>query len=308
MPLPFPPAPDVPADHRAAARIPLRYEDITQDGRLAMEALAPALGEVVWRQLLIPGPHVPAMARAGIIPILSRMVIEGSGGPFSTQHPIDATGLYQLAHAVDAKGDVTQLQVNMWVEATLPIGRNFGPKPDRAGEPMRAGRLYGEHVLTRLFAPPEQRKVLSLADIAGLPALPGVAVPASSAASILALPEGATPLDEWMRLDPMLIPFSLAHTDSNQHVNSLVYPRMFEDAAVRRFFDHGRHRPPQLARFVEATFRKPCFAGERYGIVLQAFTLGEKLGAVGAFVSEADAAKPFAETKPHCYLRMLFEP
>ena len=247
------------------------------------------------------------MTKAGIIPILSRIVIEGSGGPFSTQHPIDATGRYQLAHALDANGDVTQLQVNMWVEASLPIGRNFGPCPERAGEPMRAGRLYGEHVLTRLFAPPEARRVRSL-DIPGLPALPGVPVAAMSAASVMGLPQGATPLDPVLRVDPTLIPFSLAHTDSNQHVNSLVYPRMFEDAAIRRFDALGRLKPPQLARFVEAAFRKPCFAGERYAVVLQAFALGENLGAIGAFISEADAAKPFSEARPHCYLRMLFAP
>ena len=47
----------------------------------------------------------------------------------------------------------------MWIDATLPIGRNYGPPPERAGERVRAGRFFGEHVLTRLFAPPEKRKV-----------------------------------------------------------------------------------------------------------------------------------------------------
>jgi hypothetical protein len=303
---PFPPPPDVPDDQRAQARVSLRYEDITQDGRLAMEALAPALGEVVWRQLLIPGPHVPAMSRAGIIPILSRLVIEGCGGPFSTQHPIDATGRYQLAHAVGESGQVERLLVNMWVEASLPIGRNFGPKPEGAGRSILAGRLFGEHVLTRLFAPPDQRKVVEL-DLPGVPRLPGARVALVRPESVIAMPEGATPLDSAPRPDPVIIPFGLAHTDSNQHVNSLVYPRMFEDAALRRFAEHDRAKPPVLARFVEAAFRKPCFAGERYAIVLQAFTHGGELGAIGAFVSEADAAKPLSEARAHCYVRMFFE-
>jgi hypothetical protein len=82
---------------------------------------------------------------------------------------------------------------------------------------------------------------------------------------------------------------------------------MFEDAALRRFDELGRLQPPVLARFVELAFRKPCFAGERYVIVLQTFSLGDKLGAVGAFVSEADAAKPLHEARPHCYVRMCFE-
>ena len=304
---PFPPPPDVPDDHRASGSLTLRFEDVTQDGRLAMEALAPAIGEVVWRKLLIPGPHVPAMAKAGIVPILSRIAIEGGGGPFSTQHPIEASGLYQLAHAVNPAGEVERLLVNMWVEAALPVGRNFGPKPENAGTKICAGRFYGEHVLTRLFAPPDQRKVLRL-DLPGVPAVPGTPLPSLPASATMTMLPGATPLDDAPRIDPTPIAFGLAHTDSNQHVNSLVYPRMFEDALLRRLAEHGRLKPPMLARFVEAAFRKPCFAGERYAIALQAFSLGEKLGAIGAFISASDAAKPFAEARPHCFIRIVLEP
>ena len=96
--------------------------------------------------------------------------------------------------------------------------------------------------------------------------------------------------------------FGLAHTDSNQHVNSLVYPRLFEDAALRRFAALGKLKPPVLARHVEAAFRKPCFAGERYVIALQAFTIAGKLGAVGAFLSDGSVT-----ARPHCCVRMMFD-
>jgi hypothetical protein len=101
----------------------------------------------------------------------------------------------------------------------------------------------------------------------------------------------------------------VAHTDSNQHVNSLVYPRLFEDAALRRFAALGRLKPPVLSRHVEAAFRKPCFAGETYAVALQAFTLEGRLGAVGKFVSQADASSEegLRKAKGHCFVRMAFE-
>ena len=303
----FPPPPDVPPEHRATARIPLRYEDVTQDGRLAMEALAPALGEVVWRQLLTGKPNSVALGKQGIVPILSRIVMEGAGGPFSTSKPIDASGLYELAHAVGPTGEVERLVVNMWVEAVLPIGKNFGPRPPRAGEPDVAGRLFGEHVLTRLFAPPDQRKVLKI-ELPGMPELPGRRLLAVPPASVMVLPDGAVPLEDTLEVDRSLVAFGLAHTDSNQHVNSLVYPRMFEDAAIRRFAKLGRLKPPLLSRFVELAFRKPCFAGERYGVALQTFALGDRFGAIGGFFSEADSAGDVTKARAHCYVRMIFEP
>jgi acyl-CoA thioesterase FadM len=88
-------------------------------------------------------------------------------------------------------------------------------------------------------------------------------------------------------------------------VNSLVYPRMFEEAAIRRFAALGVPCPV-LARGMEIAYRKPCFAGDRVRIALQAFTLGERWGAVGVVIPEGDVAAQ-ERARPHCYVRMLFE-
>jgi len=302
----FPEPPNVPSDRRASGTVPIRYEDIAQDGRLALEGIAPAIGEVVWRKLLAPSPVLQALRVQKIVPILTRVVIEGEGGPFSTFHPLEATGTYALGHTANDAGEVERIVVDMWTEATLPIGRNYGPPPERAGERIRAGRFFGEHVLTRLFAPPDQRKVTRFEIDGAL--MHGERRAWVAAESVATLPAGAVPLDDAMRVDPTPIAFGLAHTDSNQHVNSLVYPRLFEDAALRRFSELGRLKPPVLSRYVEAAFRKPCFAGERYAIALRAFTLGERIGAVGSFVSESDAKTPetLAKARAHCFVKMVF--
>jgi hypothetical protein len=312
----FPAPPEIPDSRRASGQVPIRFEDITQDGRLALEGLAPAIGEVVWRKLLSGSSLLKAMQDLQAVPILTRMVIEGGNGPFSTIHPLEATGTYDLAHVVrdarpggDGGGgteDVERILIDMWIEATLPIGRNYGPPPARAGERATAGRFFAEHVLTRLFAPADQRKVTRLEE--GGVVSHGRRRAWVAPESVGTLPAGAVPLEDTLRVDPTPVAFGLAHTDSNQHVNSLVYPRLFEDAALRRFAAVGKLKPAVLARHVEAAFRKPCFAGECYAVALQAFTLDGQLGAVGAVVSEAGAAskEALAAARPHCFVRMLF--
>jgi hypothetical protein len=115
---------------------------------------------------------------------------------------------------------------------------------------------------------------------------------------LLALPDGAEALDEVLVDDDGSVAFGLTHTDANHHVNSLVYPRLFEEAALRRFAARGKN-PALMPRHVEVAYRKPCFAGETVRIRLRAFAWRGKLGAVGAFFhAGAD--------RPACYVRMLF--
>src|SRR4051794_29637434 len=228
----YPTGPDVGEGERARGQSPLRYEDISQDGRLMLLALPHAIGSVVWQQLLRHSA-VTAVGRSGIVPILTRFVIEGGDGPFSVRHPLDADGRYQLSHTRGEDGDVKQILLNIWMDATAPLGRTHGPPPPRAGEPAFAGRVFAEHVFTRLFAAPQDRKVLRL-DVDGLPAVPDARWTWRVPEATLALPPDARVLDEKLLPDDQAIVFGLTHTDANQHVNSLVYPRLFQDALLRR--------------------------------------------------------------------------
>jgi hypothetical protein len=64
--------------------------------------------------------------------------------------------------------------------------------------------------------------------------------------------------------------FGLDHTDSNQHVNSLVYPRLFAEAALRRLAELERPRR-LLIRALDIAYRKPSFAGDRVRIHTRLF-------------------------------------
>ncbi len=75
--------------------------------------------------------------------------------------------------------------------------------------------------------------------------------------------------------------FGAMHTDSNQHVNSLVYPRLFEEIAMRHL-----GRPHALARTVDVRFRKPSFIGDKLNVAITLWEHGGLMHASGTFVEE----------------------
>jgi hypothetical protein len=301
------PPPPVQPDGEGRAPTRLRYEDVAQDGQVMLSTLPVGLGDAVWRANLAQHPLRESLLTEGVVPILTRLVIDATPGPFGIDPPLQSRGRFLFAHSVDDTGAVDRLHLNMWVDLDGTRGRVWDPQPEGAGETIPAGRVFAEHVLTRLFAPPEQRKVRNV------PGLGPDGVPATKYAPrpfprIIELPAGTRPLDERMRIEAPTFVFGLMHSDSNQHVNSLVYPRVFEECLARRLASLGVQRPV-LARAVEIGFRKPCFAGDRVHVAMQAYELDGAYGAVGVFVSADEAADDasLARARPHAYVWMRAE-
>jgi len=291
-----------PADTRtepARARVHLRYEDVSQDGRLLLEVMPNALGAAVWSQQLARDPVAQACIASGVVPILTRFVIDGAPGPFGVATPLAVTGRFALGQVFDARDAPQRVVLNMWAELTGPIARTYPPQPANAGAIAPAGRIFGEHVFTRLFAPPGERRVRTL-DVPGAPAPPRYEQRPFSA--MFDLPQGARALGDLAPEDATVV-FGLVHTDSNQHVNSLVYLRLFEEAALRRFAAIGR-REPCLARKLDIAYRKPCFAGDRMRVHVQPLDV-DGSGALGAVVAIAPDGEP--ATRAHAVARLLFE-
>lgn len=299
----FPLEPELPESQRATATGRTRFEDVCQDGRMTLLGLPPAMGPAVWGSLLADSPVSLQAARTGIIPILSRLVIEGGEGPVSVQHPLEIAGSFQLAHTLDERGQISRLVMNSWV-TVLGCVRGSDGADASDGERVLAGRVFGEHVFSRLLAPPEQRRVVRF-DQEGLPGVPPDRYEWRRPEALLELsPEGESLEPDGLHPDEMTVVFGLSHTDSNQHVNSLVYPALFEEAALRRFARLGLDTAV-LARFVEISYRKPCFAGDRMRIHLHAFRYRDHLGAVGVFVPDRPLG-PDNPFRPHCFVRMGF--
>jgi acyl-CoA thioesterase FadM len=286
---------------RAQARVHLRFEDVTQDGRLVLEALPNALGPTVWRGILARDAATAACVAQGIVPILSRFVLEGRPGPFSANDPVEAEGTCRLASTGDGR-----FVLDMWADLTGAIGRTYG-SADRAGERVCAGRVLAEHVLTRPFAPPGERRVTSL-DFPGAPRVTATRAASPAFDAIASVPAGAAPLEARKTADPVPVVFGLVHTDSNMHVNSLVYIRLFEEAALRRFASLGR-ATTVLGRTLDIAYRKPCFAGQTMRVVQQAFEHERRLGVAAVLVEESDLAgeEALARARPHVFARMTFE-
>lgn len=290
---PAPPAPAFPADQAVTYEGALRYEDCAQDGRMIPIAIPPSMGGL-WRTVLTKHPGQRNSVAAGIIPILTRMTINSFDQPIRIDRPIETHGGFLLAHDKEG-GEVTRLFMNVWTEVKGIAGR-IGPR-QVDGALSRAGTLFAEHTFTKLFAPPDQRKVTAL-EVEGYPRIPEPHYPAPAPKTASEAPDGATWLDELAR-DPVDIVFSLDQTDANQHVNSLVYMRSFLDAAQRRIAASG-HSLKLRSKAIDIAYRKPCFAGDRVHAELRLFSLADGLGAAGLIAGDDD--------KPRCYVRVFFGP
>jgi len=277
----------------------LRFEDVAQDGRLMLTGIPHGLGETLWREVLTKHPLQRAMLEDGILPILSRLVIDGLDSPISIARPLHASSAFQLAHTQDGEGHVDRLILNLWLDVHGERGVTHGPPAPGAGARLHVGRAFAEHVFTRPFAPASERKVVRF-ERAGLPSIPEARYAWRPADELLGLPDGAVWLEAALSPDPVTVALGLGHTDSNQHVNSLVYPKLLETAALRRFAGLGR-TSRLLPRAVELVFRKPSFAGESLVLALRAFEVGTALG-VAATVSAAE------DPRARVVARMVFEP
>lgn len=289
---PVPAQPTFPPGQSTTTTSYLRYEDVTQDGRLIPVASPSALAGL-WREVLVDHPGARNAIQQGIIPILTRLTLNTVDTSIRVDRPVECRPGFALAH--DRQGDdVSRLFMNVWCEIRGVAGR-LG-RNATAGELTLAGTVFAEHVFTRLLAPPDQRKVTRLG-VDGYPDVPETRYAAPAPTTAGEAPDGALWLDD-LALDPAEYVFTLDQTDSNQHVNSLVYIRLFHDAINRRLAATGRPLLRVRSRAVDIAYRKPCFAGDRVRAQLRLFQHDGGLGAAG-FVQGAD------DGKPRCYVRVL---
>jgi hypothetical protein len=277
------------------ARFDTRYEDLTQDGHLKLTALPTALGRACFAELW-PQHPLAGLAREGVWPILSRLAIEVEAASAKLLGALEGRGVLRLAHERDADEHVRAIFLNaeasVW--ATARRGRS-----DDAPRQVRVGRVVGDHVFTRPHADKASRKVLRF-DVPGYPALPTQRYARPKFDQTLRLSAKARALESDFSADVAPWVFGLTHTDGNQHVNSLVYIRLFEDAALRRLAVLGRSTAV-LARGLEIHYRKPCFAGEQLSCMLQAYATRDGDAVVG-YIAEPGA--PLVQAR--CAVRMQF--
>jgi hypothetical protein len=291
---PAPPMPAFADDHRATTPGYLRYEDVDQLGRLLPIAIPPALTGL-WRGAVTRHPGARSAHAAGVVPLLTRMTMVATDQHVRVDRPIETRAGFELAHDRDATGAVSKLFFNAWCEVHATSGRIFPREP--AGPLALAGTLFAEHTFTRPFAAADQRRVTRL-DAPGYPAVPDAHYPAPAPATAMDAPAGATWLDE-LADDPEPVHLTLDHTDSNQHVNSLAYVRIFLPAVFRRLAVHGRSLRVR-SRAIDIAYRKPCFAGDRVRSHVRLFALDDRVGGAGMISGD--------DGKPRCYVRVELMP
>jgi hypothetical protein len=198
------------------------------------------------------------------------------------QLPVSCDGAFSFVKTTDLRGKV-RYRADMWVDVSGRRGNTHGPTPTQADPMIPLGSLLAEHVLTRPFGPPDKRNVDQLPE--GI--APGEEREWQTPETLLELPEGATWMEPAASLDPNVTLFGLGHTDSNQHVNSLVYPLMLEEAALRRAAKLGEKKA-SFAHWFDLAFRKPYFAGDGARVSLRAYRRAEAFGVVATIVDAND--------------------
>ena len=298
--------PDVPGNQRATGPTSLRFEDLAQDGRLRLEGVWPPIGPILWGRMDVAAA-LARLGEQGVRAVLTHVVLWGSDEPLSVRNRADTEVVYRFGHTVDAQGTVNRLIFDTWLNISGPRGVPGAPGMPSDGPRIVAARGYGQHVLTKPAVAAGQHRVSSLKDEM-LPAVPERRTEWIDPAGLLELPPGASALDSAPHLDETPIVFGLCHTDGNQHVNFLAYPRIAEEAALRRIYQLGRSTQ-LLARRAEIGYRKPCFAGQRVWLVSRCFQIQGALGAVVAFLPEPPSAvlTSFSEApRPSCVARVYF--
>lgn len=299
----LPDEPLVPEEQRGEGPFVLRYEDISQHGKLLLDAMPLALSASIW-QKLNTHESARAMRETGIIPILSRLVLKGQDGPLSVYSRVRGKGAFDYARSEKPDGSVDKLFLNMWCTILGTTGRTYGPEPQGGGDEIVAARIFAEHTFTKPFASREDRQVKRI-ELPGVEPVPSAVYRARSPQETLLPPSGAVFLDEHLSPDDAPVIFGLDHTDSNMHVNSLVYPRLFIEAGLRRLWQHGK-RGSLLAFSAELAYRKPSFAGDRVRALVRAFEFEGGLGIAGVLVGEDEIALPEQKQRPRCYAQLWF--
>jgi hypothetical protein len=193
--------------------------------------------------------------------------------------------------------------MNVWAElrgAAGKLSRHVTP-----GELATAGTIFAEHTFTRLLAPPDQRKVVRLG-VEGYPDVPETRYAAPAPTTAQEPPQGNVWTSD-LEPDSTDYVFTLDQTDSNQHVNSLVYIRLFLEAVNRRLA--AESRPLKVrSREVDIAYRKPSFAGDRVRAHTRLFGPGARNESGPLHLGGAAGHVVGTDGKPRCFVRVELAP
>lgn len=280
----IPPATSEGQDGGTAVLVP-RYEDIAQDGRMQLAGMLPGMGQAVWSGLLGKVPGWRTLRKQGIYPIFHRLVVEGEERSCSTNAPIHVKGAFRLAHEKDGE----RIFLLIWLDSFAAVGATHSRTPREDAPRELVGRMWAEHVFTRPLGAPGERRVTRLVG-EGLPEVPPDAHRFEDADMLLRETAPLETLGEHV--------FTKMHTDSNRHVNSLVYPRLFEEHLVQRLARDGvPNAAEMLSRGLDIRWRKPFFLGETATLKYRILSKDPYTVAGGFFGKDPE--------RPHTMLKMV---
>ncbi|NRA34639.1 MAG: hypothetical protein HRU17_15010 [Polyangiaceae bacterium] len=256
----------------------VRFEHVAQDGRPKIDALLLAIEESGWGGLLRHLKFPIGLRKHGLYPILAKIHAKSTDASIRARGTLSSVSNVELGYTPD-KGQGRRELMRIHTDVRGTSGRTHGAKPEDEGQAVEIGQLTTEYVWTKLFAEPGQRRVHTLpeTDFEGVPRGP---LQWSAPESLLQLAADEQALESELSPDSAVTRVGLTHTDANHHVNSFVYPRLFEEAALRRLAGLGRATPDLLVREAHFAFQRPGLVGMELQVRARAFERDGRLGVV----------------------------
>lgn len=257
------------------------FEDLTEHGAIKLDSLLRICAPVHWPLFQKSLFSADYRARTGMAGIIYFMELEASDRRAAMPRSAPATVDVTMTLGRSAGDDPRIISRGEMVLTCAGATGRFDPRPDTRN-PVTAGRMRLDHVLTRITAPPDQRRVRELpADLGFSKNLPDRILPFHTAEEILRPPEPFSVKGSEYR-DLRAKFWAYNRTDPNEHVHAMDYVRAAEDLATDALALEGE--PPEKWFFSRASvlYKRPMFTGNAHIRVAQVWRTPAKEPGVSA--------------------------
>lgn len=248
---------------KTSAETSYLFEDLTETCSIKADALLRICAPVHWPLFQKSMFDADYRARTGLAGIIYWMDLSVTDAVVAMPRTVSATVDVELSLGRSADSDPRIISHGEMKLSCAPSDGRFGRRPD-PGARVHAGTLQIDHVLTRISAPPDQRRVRELPDDLGFTKkLPGRILPFVQAEEILRPPEPFSVRAGDYR-DERAKFWTYNRTDPNQHIHAMDYVRAAEDLATDALAVYGLHPAGWFFDRISVLYKRPMFTGDAH--------------------------------------------
>ncbi len=247
--------------HTASADTSYTFEDLTETCSIKLDSLLRICAPVHWPVFQKSLFDAEYRVRTGMAGIIYHMDLAVTDAAVVMPRTLAARVDVRLELGRSPGDDPRIISHGEMRVSCVPSDGSFSRKPEPRDR-IHAGTLQIDHVLTRISAPPDQRRVRELPDDLGFSKkLPGRSIHFVQQEEILRPPEAFSQKVTDYR-DERAKYWSYNRTDPNQHVHAMDYIRAAEDIATDALAATGEHPARWYFDRASVLYKRPMFTGD----------------------------------------------